>query len=72
MRKMSEHSVDLEASFLDGVKVRIDNDWVLVLPDQHRPVMHIIAESAVANRADSLLEVYCQRMEEWKQELLQV
>ncbi|OEU52085.1 MAG: phosphoglucomutase [Desulfuromonadales bacterium C00003096] len=72
MRKMSEHSVDLEASFLDGVKVRIDDDWVLVLPDQHRPIMHIIAESAVANRADTLLETYCQRIEEWKQELLQV
>ncbi|MCD4689157.1 MAG: mannose-1-phosphate guanyltransferase [Desulfuromonadaceae bacterium] len=70
MRKLSEHSVDLEASFLDGVKVRIDDDWVLVLPDQHRPIMHIIAESAIANRADALLEIYCQHIEEWKQELL--
>ena len=72
MRKMSEHSVDLEASFLDGVKVRIDDDWVLVLPDQHRPIMHIVAESATDERADTLLEAYRKRVEEWKQELLQV
>ena len=38
MRKMSEHSVDLEASFLDGVKVRIDDDWVLV-HDAARPCL---------------------------------
>lgn len=72
MRKMSEHSVDLEASFLDGVKVRIDDDWVLVLPDQHRPIMHIVAESATDERADTLLETYRKRVEEWKQELLQI
>ncbi len=46
MRKMSEDSVDLEASFIDGVKVQLDGGWVLVLPDQHLPLAHIVAESA--------------------------
>jgi mannose-1-phosphate guanylyltransferase/phosphomannomutase len=71
MRKMSEDSVDLEASFIDGVKVHIDSDWVLVLPDQHRPVAHIVTESADEGRAEHLLETYRHKVEKWKQELLQ-
>jgi mannose-1-phosphate guanylyltransferase/phosphomannomutase len=70
MRKMSEDSVDLEASFIDGVKVQIDGDWVLLLPDQHRPIAHIVAESGDANRVDRLLEIYRDKVEGWKQELL--
>jgi mannose-1-phosphate guanylyltransferase/phosphomannomutase len=70
MRKMSEDSVDLEASFIDGVKVQIDGDWVLLLPDQHRPIAHIVAESGDKNRVDRLLETYREKVEGWKQELL--
>jgi mannose-1-phosphate guanylyltransferase/phosphomannomutase len=70
MRKMSEDSVDLEASFTDGVKVQIGGDWVLVLPDQHRPVAHIVAESKDEQRADKLVETYRRKVEGWKQELI--
>ncbi len=70
MRKMSEDSVDLEASFIDGVKVQMGDDWVLMLPDQHRPMAHIVAEAADAKRADHLLETYRQKVENWKKELL--
>lgn len=69
MRKMSEHSVNLDASFIDGVKVRFDDDWVLVLPDQYRPVMHIVADSPDAQRAESLLVSYRGKVETWKKEL---
>ena len=69
MRKMSEDSVDLEASFIDGVKVERDGGWVLVLPDQARPVVHIITESADAAQADQLAELYQRKVTEWKQEL---
>lgn len=71
MRKMSEHSVDLEASFIDGVKVHFDEDWVLLLPDQFRPVVHIVANCTDAARADRLLEEYRERVDGWKKELLQ-
>jgi mannose-1-phosphate guanylyltransferase/phosphomannomutase len=70
MRKMSEDSVDLEASFIDGVKVQLDGSWVLVLPDQHLPLAHIVAESADERRAGQLLETYRRKVEEWKKELL--
>jgi mannose-1-phosphate guanylyltransferase/phosphomannomutase len=71
MRRMSEHSVDLQASFIDGVKVEVNGDWVLVLPDQHRPVVHIIAEATDSGRADALLTSYRQLVERWKQELME-
>ena len=70
MRKMSEDSVDREASFIDGVKVQMGDDWALVLPDQHRPLVHIVAEAADARRADHLLETYRGKVEAWKKELL--
>ncbi len=70
MRKMCEHSVDLKASFVDGVKVRLDNAWVLVVPDQHRPLMHIIAEAPFPEQADELLQRYRDLAEGWKRELL--
>lgn len=71
MRKMSEDSVELEASFIDGVKVQLPGGWALVLPDQHRPVVHVVAESTNVARADELLETYRRKVEEWKKELLQ-
>ena len=70
MRKMSEHTVNLDASFVDGVKIRFEDDWVLVLPDQYRPLMHIVADSPDIRRAESLLENYRNKVETWKKELL--
>ncbi|MDK2847973.1 MAG: mannose-phosphate guanylyltransferase / phosphomannomutase [Desulfuromonadales bacterium] len=70
MRKMSEHSVNLDASFIDGVKVCFDDDWVLVLPDQYRPVVHIVADSPDEQRAEKLLVCYKDKVETWKKELL--
>ncbi|MBE0596782.1 MAG: mannose-1-phosphate guanyltransferase [Desulfuromonadales bacterium] len=69
MRKMSEDSVDREASFLDGVKVQIGNDWALFLPDQHRPVVHLIAEAADRVTVERLLESYRRKVEQWKLDL---
>jgi mannose-1-phosphate guanylyltransferase/phosphomannomutase len=69
MRKMSEDSVELEASFIDGVRIQLNNDWALMLPDQYRPVAHIIAESADEKRAKELVETYRQKVEKWKHEL---
>ncbi len=70
MRRMSEDSVDLVASFTDGVKVELDGAWALVLPDQHRPLVHIVVEAADPRRAEQLLASYRQKVESWKVELL--
>lgn len=69
MRKMSEHAVDLDAGFIDGIQVRFGDEWVLVLPDQYRPVVHIFAESPDPKRAQRLLDDYRKRVDGWKREL---
>ncbi|MFA5517036.1 MAG: mannose-1-phosphate guanyltransferase [Desulfuromonadales bacterium] len=69
MRKMSEDSVDREATFIDGVKVQIGGDWVLVLPDQHRPVVHVVAEADSVDAVEELAEQYRRKIEQWKTDL---
>lgn len=69
MRKMSEDSLDKEASFIDGIKVSIGEDWALVLPDQYQPYVHIVAEARDAKTAQRLLNEYQKKVEQWKKEL---
>jgi mannose-1-phosphate guanylyltransferase/phosphomannomutase len=69
MRKMSEDSIEQDTSFIDGVKVTFADAWVLVLPDQSRPVAHVIVEAADAQRADTLIEHYRVKVATWIEEL---
>jgi len=69
MRKMSEDSLDKEASFIDGIKVQFGDEWVLVLPDQYIPYVHIVAEAKEQKAAQRLLSEYQKKIEGWKKEL---
>jgi len=69
MRRMSEESLDKEASFVDGIKLHFGEDWLLVLPDQHRSCIHLIAEAKDARVAGRLLDEYGEKLETWKKEL---
>lgn len=69
MRKMSEDSLDCEASFIDGIKVHFGEDWVLVLPDQYQPYVHIVAEGKEPKGVQKLLSEYLAKVEKWKKEL---
>ncbi len=69
MRRMSEDSVDLEASFTDGVLVQHPQGWGLVLPDQHRPLVHLYAEASNDADAEGLMATYREKVELWKKEL---
>ena len=69
MRKMSEDSLDKEASFIDGIKVHFGEDWALVLPDQYQPYVHIFAEARDPKTAQRLLSEYQKKVEQWKKEL---
>jgi mannose-1-phosphate guanylyltransferase/phosphomannomutase len=69
MRKMSEDSLDKEATFIDGIKVHFGEDWVLVLPDQYRPFVHIVAEAKDQKIAQKFLTDYTKKVEKWKKEL---
>ena len=69
MRKMSEDSLDKEATFIDGIKVHFGEDWALVLPDQYQPNVQIVAEAKDQKVAQRLLEEYRKKVEKWKKEL---
>ncbi len=69
MRRMSEDAVDQQASFTDGVRIDTDRGWVLVLPDQHRPIAHIYVEAIERNDADSLRDLYQKKVSGWLNEL---
>jgi mannose-1-phosphate guanylyltransferase/phosphomannomutase len=69
MRRMSEDAVDQQASFTDGVRIDTDQGWVLVLPDQHRPVAHIFIESAEEKVANHLRDQYLDKVSGWLKEM---
>jgi len=69
MRRMSEDAIDQRASFIDGVRIDMKNGWVLVLPDQHRPVVHIYVEGERQAEADALRDVYHKKVSGWLNEL---
>ena len=70
MRKMSEDSLEKEATFIDGIKVHIGKEWVLLLPDQYLPVIHIVAESKDQRSAQRLLGEYEKKIVAWKKEMV--
>lgn len=69
MRKMSEDSLDKEATFIDGIKVSLGDDWLLLLPDQYRSFIHLVAEARESKSAQKLIEEYRGKVEIWKKEL---
>lgn len=69
MRKMSEDSLDKEASFVDGIKVHYGKDWLLLLPDQYKPVIHLVAQTEDPKAAERLIDDYSRKVEMWKKEL---
>ncbi|ABK97668.1 mannose-1-phosphate guanyltransferase [Pelobacter propionicus] len=69
MRKMSEDSLDKEATFIDGIKVHFGDEWILLLPDQHSHYIHIVAEGKDHKSAQRLLAEYQKKVESWKKEL---
>jgi mannose-1-phosphate guanylyltransferase/phosphomannomutase len=72
MRRMSEHADDQQASFTDGVRIDTEQGWVLVLPDQHRPISHIYVEATEEKAANELLELYRVKVSGWLAELADV
>jgi mannose-1-phosphate guanylyltransferase/phosphomannomutase len=69
MRRMSEAAVDQQASFIDGVRIDTGRGWVLVLPDQHRPIAHIYVEAIEQEDANSLRDLYRSKVAGWLDEL---
>ena len=58
MRLLNEQYKDRRTRQIDGVKVDLGREWVLVLPDADRPLFHVIAESTSQEGAQALADKY--------------
>jgi mannose-1-phosphate guanylyltransferase/phosphomannomutase len=58
MRTMMERHLKDRVDLTDGVKVFVDDGWVLVAPDADRPEYYVIASTTNPEHADWLVEEY--------------
>ncbi len=58
MRILGEQYRERRAKPIDGIKIDLGKEWVLVLPDADSPLFHIIAESVSNEQAQALAEKY--------------
>jgi len=69
MRRLHEETRGLAVEELDGIKIQLDEGWVLVLPDVSAPVFHVRAESRDQAQADRLTAQYSARIEQLQEGL---
>ena len=58
MRTMMERHLKDRVDLTDGVKVFVDDGWVLVAPDPDRPEYYVIASTTDAAHAGRLVDEY--------------
>jgi mannose-1-phosphate guanylyltransferase/phosphomannomutase len=68
MRRAMEHSEKNPRQLLDGVKIFLDESWVLLIPDKERPIFHIIVETGNHEESAALAREYETLVREWKEE----
>jgi len=62
MRELVERVPPDSVELIDGVKIRRDDGWVLVLPDPEEAVTHVLAEAASGNEARQVAQEYARRI----------
>jgi phosphomannomutase len=64
MRALMEAHRDSNVDLVDGIKVFVDDGFVLVRPDPDEPACHIVASVTSETRARDLLDEYSRRVRE--------
>ncbi len=60
MRLLSEQYKEAKTRQIDGIRLDLGEEWVLVLPDAERPLFQVFAESSTPEQASGLAEKYAQ------------
>jgi mannose-1-phosphate guanylyltransferase/phosphomannomutase len=68
MRRLAEATREETIELIDGVRVRIGEDWVAAIPDPDRALFHVIAEAGTRLRAQELVDRYKQLIVGWRGE----
>jgi len=64
MRRFSESKTGADKiEMVDGIKLWHGYDWILVLPDSLRPIMHLYAEADSEKKAQALIDKYTALMQ---------
>jgi mannose-1-phosphate guanylyltransferase/phosphomannomutase len=58
MRVLSEQYRTPEEAQVDGIRIPLDDAWVLIQPDADRPMFHVTAEGASDDHAEQLAGEY--------------
>lgn len=66
MRLLNERFKDVRGEQIDGLKLDLGEEWVLVLPDPDRPLCHVYAESTSQVQVQALAEQYAQIVAEMR------
>ena len=64
IRKLIQEHSGSKIETLEGVKMYTDNGWVLVLPDNDKPVCNVIGEGMNAEFAEELTNIYVRKVRE--------
>jgi len=66
MRRLLEATRGEVVELVDGVRIRMGEDWVAAIPDPDRALFHVVAEAGARARADELVRRYAGLIEEWR------
>jgi len=64
MRQLIEQTRDEDRELIDGLKVRHENGWALVLPDSEDPIFNIYSEATTSEEANALSRLYMGKISE--------
>jgi mannose-1-phosphate guanylyltransferase/phosphomannomutase len=65
---MSEDAMDKDASYVDGVKIKFQDSWVLMIPDQFSADVHLYVEAQSEEKKENLLKEYISKINLWLSE----
>jgi mannose-1-phosphate guanylyltransferase/phosphomannomutase len=66
MRRLVEATRGAAIELVDGVRVRLGEDWVAAIPDPDRALFHVIAEAGTRARAQELVDHYKALIGSWR------
>lgn len=66
MRKAMESSEGNRRELVDGVRIFLDDEIVLLIPDRERANFHVMAEARTQEKADKLADQYKAYVEKWR------
>ena len=66
MRNAIEYSKGKRTELIDGVKIFLDNGWVLLLPDPDEAYFHIWAEAKDKPTAQGFINIYMDKIRDWQ------